>query len=95
MSETRVLYPKLVPLSVIRIFTFRSSNFLITFCISQGAKNCPFFTLIIFPVLAADINRSVCLHKNVEFVKHLRDLLLLNIVQLYARQLKLVPLYLF
>ena len=36
---------------------------MITLAISHGAKNWPFLTLIIFPVLAAAIKRSVCLHK--------------------------------
>ena len=40
-----------------------------TFAISQGAKNCPFLTLIIFPVFAAAINRSVCLHKKAGICK--------------------------
>ena len=30
----------------------------------DSAKNCPFLTLIILPVFAAAINKSVCLHKN-------------------------------
>ena len=40
-----------------------------TLAISQGAKNCPFFTFIILPVFAAAINRSVCLHKNAGICK--------------------------
>ena len=46
-----------------------SAIFFVTFTISQGAKNCPFLTLIIFPVLAAAINKSVCLHKNAGICK--------------------------
>jgi hypothetical protein len=34
-----------------------------TFCMSQGARNWPFLTLIAFPVLAAATRRSVCRHK--------------------------------
>ena len=51
ISETNVLYPKLAPLSVIKILLLPESEiFFITFFISQGAKNCPFLTLIILPV---------------------------------------------
>ena len=70
MSEIKVLYPKHAPLSVIKIFLFPdSSNFLMTLAISQGAKNWPFLTLIIFPVLAAAINKSVWRHKKAGICK--------------------------
>ena len=36
---------------------------------SHGAKNWPFFTLIILFVFAAAINRSVCLHKKAGICK--------------------------
>ena len=59
-----MLYPKLAPLSVTRIFSFPDSEiFFVTFTISHGAKNCPFLTLIILLVLAAAINKSVWRHK--------------------------------
>jgi len=65
ISYTKVLYPKLAPLSVTRILLFPESEiFFVTLTMSQGARNCPFFTLIIFFVLAAAISKSVCLHKN-------------------------------
>src|SRR5579875_3647521 len=39
-------------------------TFSTTFFISHGAKNCPFFTLIALPVLAAASTKSVCLQRN-------------------------------
>ena len=64
MSETKVLYPKLAPLSVTKIFWLpESAIFFVTLTISHGAKNWPFFTFIILFVFAAAINKSVCLHK--------------------------------
>ena len=50
--------------NLIKIFLLPDSViFFITLIISQGAKNCPFLTLIILFVLAAATNKSVCLHK--------------------------------
>ena len=40
-----------------------NENILVTLTMSHGAKNWPFLTLIILFVLAAAINKSVCLHK--------------------------------
>ena len=33
--------------------------------LTEGAQNCPFLILIIFPVLAAATRRSVCCHSNI------------------------------
>ncbi len=62
MSDIKLLYPKLYPLSVNKILLLFLILF-ITFDISYGDKNCPFFTLTGFFVLAAATNKSVCLHK--------------------------------
>ncbi len=40
-----------------------------TLAMSQGARNCPFFTLIARPVLAAAIKRSVCRQRNAGICK--------------------------
>ena len=70
MSETKVLYPKLAPLSVTRIFEFPESDiFFVTFTMSQGAKNWPFLTFIILFVFAAAIKRSVCLQRKAGICK--------------------------
>ncbi len=63
-STTRLLYPNIVPLSVIIILSFFNEvAFSTTFLMSNGDKNCPFFMFIIFPTLAASNIKSVCLHK--------------------------------
>ena len=70
ISDTKVLYPKLAPRSVTRILLFPDSDiFFVTFTISHGAKNWPFFTLIIFFVFAAATSKSVCLHKKAGICK--------------------------
>ena len=65
-STVKVLYPKLVPLSVIQTLSVPVFD-KIPFT-SQGAKNCPFFILTILSVRLASstllTNKSVCLHKN-------------------------------
>ena len=62
---TKLSKPNVLPLSVIKMFSFPASwTLLIIFPTLYGDKNCPFLTFITFPVLAADVNKSVCLHKN-------------------------------
>ena len=61
-SLTNVLYPKLVPLSVIHT-SLAASHFESIPLTSQGAKNCPFFIFTINPEWHAASIRSVCLLK--------------------------------
>ena len=62
-STTNVLYPKLVPRSVIQ--TSLAPSVLVNIpAMSHGARNCPFLILTILSVAQAALIKSVCLHKN-------------------------------
>src|SRR2546430_324270 len=65
ISTTRFWYPNEAPRSVRIIFVFPVlATFSATFPMSQGDRNCPFFILMIRPVLPAAISRSVCRARN-------------------------------
>ena len=65
MSATRFRYPKLAPRSQSTIRRLPvDSIFRMTFTMSSGAMNCPFFTLTTAPVSPAATTRSVWRARN-------------------------------